>query len=56
MTTVTITRNGQVVQRMFSWAHEARTWLILSGYLLEDSRYEFTHPYTGWTAKIEVSK
>lgn len=56
MTIVTLLRGDDITQRVFQWAHEARTWLILSGYLLEDSRYEFTHPYTGWTAKIEVSK
>jgi hypothetical protein len=53
MTTVTIIRNDQVVQRIFSWAHEACTWLILSGFLVEDNRHEYTHPYTGWKAKTK---
>lgn len=54
MTTVTITRDDSTVQHVFNWAHEARAWLILSGFLVEDNRHEFTHPYTGWKAKLEV--
>jgi hypothetical protein len=57
MTIVTITRDQSVSQKTFTYAHEARNWLLLQGYTWEDpDRYTFSHPYTHATAIIKVNK
>lgn len=41
----------------FYFTHSAKSWLLLSGYLpSENDEHQFTQPYTGCTAYMEVKK
>jgi hypothetical protein len=51
MYTVTIYdhKRTRVKQRKFEFLHEAKSWLVLSGFVTD----EMSHPYTGEYAQIE---
>lgn len=57
MCVVTIDRDSSVSQKRFNYAHEARSWLLLSGFTFDETdRHKFIHPFTGATASITTNK